>query len=1039
MGSMKVRKIFYRFFIFALALMVGLGIIFAVQNKQTQSASAVEHKILYSTNNAPIFYGATKITIDKNVTENFSIKDSRFRIYAKDFEDGDLSSKIECISNNVNSTTPGNYEIKYRVKDSHNNEVIVIVPVVVLDKTDGECTIERTLYTLQNDWNITLIGVGRNRNGDRQNLGIYMPEGTSANIKIINADSNFTIWMLGNYETKETNFTLNATQTDYKTFSNVKNSTSYSCVPFAGSVIQAEGEDVNKTYKIEVNFDSSVKPLDYYLYKDNEDDFMSNWKLSQNDFGVIDCQAMQIIVPFTDIDKISKRTYSQAIGTLDESLEYFMKVIDRMDEILGVSINPKSPLDQNVRMKYFAKANGNKTSVGAYYTNNHIAVGSASAWPLFTYGWGTLHECGHGYQGYLGQGSANGLNMCLNETGNNVFAYYIQSDKTIYKAAGSNVGELKNIENGRNAKRLNGQDIFNNNNGTYTNTDEKLYMIVNMLDSFEGYKTYAKMYSYFRKSVYENGANAYTIPEIYTMFFAETYGVNIMPYLYAWGLPVGSNVAYEIMQKNLKSYSILADSVGEENLQNIKTSENLMLSYGLISEEVLSKYSIKGNLKLTINLPEFSKIQNRVVALFSKGKMVAKSQITSNEIEFKNIDVGIYEVRLPVIYDYDNQTLVLSVNNGENMAEYSYIKSSMDFSDRTQKLFQLGYHRYSGSIGFSIELSNYNKRAKIDYGGGYLLNQSGEWLTTKANDTFISFQILNNTGDVVFEKSVKGNKDYFSKQGMPENPYVDVDYGYKVVIYTEMPNYVRIKSVLTGTELSQYNTTSKNISYEITRYGFKLLNVENFDEETIMYNDTKNKTINFIEDYKSSVTNEELGNKRINAKKKNEVISAYESLKNADREIYTEFVNKIKTGGLPVIKKKVNSVTIKPKETIDLYSLIEASDNEDIYIAINQTNVVIETNFNNNVAGEYVVKYIVKDSDSNVSTCEINITVESPGNSGGSTNTPDTNPDTTPDADTTTDETKSSRDILWIISMCVLAVLLVLVVIIVVLEIKRKK
>ena len=208
-----MKRIFCNIFIFAIIIAMSIVTVFAVNSiaRNTQTASAVEHKILYSEKNAPIFYGATKITIDKNVTENFSIKDSRFRIYARDFEDGDLSSKIECVSNNVNATVVGNYEIKYRVVDSHKNETNITVPVVVLDKQEGECTIERTLYTLASDWNITLIGVGRNRNGDRQNLGIYLPADTTAKIRVIDADSDFVIWNLGNYETKEINFTLNKT------------------------------------------------------------------------------------------------------------------------------------------------------------------------------------------------------------------------------------------------------------------------------------------------------------------------------------------------------------------------------------------------------------------------------------------------------------------------------------------------------------------------------------------------------------------------------------------------------------------------------------------------------------------------------------------------------------------------------------------------------------------------------------------------------------------------------------------------------------
>lgn len=75
----------------------------------------------WSTTNAPIFYGATKITLKKNLLNEFNVFDSRFRIFATDFEDGDLTQKIT-YSGNVNINEVGTYEITYKVTDFHNNK-----------------------------------------------------------------------------------------------------------------------------------------------------------------------------------------------------------------------------------------------------------------------------------------------------------------------------------------------------------------------------------------------------------------------------------------------------------------------------------------------------------------------------------------------------------------------------------------------------------------------------------------------------------------------------------------------------------------------------------------------------------------------------------------------------------------------------------------------------------------------------------------------------------------------------------------------------
>lgn len=65
----------------------------------------------YSKTNAPEFYGLTKAVI--KVGDDFASDDTRYRIFARDFEDGDLTSAIEIVSNTVDSSKSGDYEIEY--------------------------------------------------------------------------------------------------------------------------------------------------------------------------------------------------------------------------------------------------------------------------------------------------------------------------------------------------------------------------------------------------------------------------------------------------------------------------------------------------------------------------------------------------------------------------------------------------------------------------------------------------------------------------------------------------------------------------------------------------------------------------------------------------------------------------------------------------------------------------------------------------------------------------------------------------------------
>ena len=118
------RKIIKKVLLFMLFICsLFLSNVLIIQAQETQS------DFYWSDKNEPIFYGATKIEMSKNAISSFDINDIRFRVFAKDFEDGDLN--IECIENNVEVNKVGEYQIKYQVKDSHNNLVTLEVPVKV--------------------------------------------------------------------------------------------------------------------------------------------------------------------------------------------------------------------------------------------------------------------------------------------------------------------------------------------------------------------------------------------------------------------------------------------------------------------------------------------------------------------------------------------------------------------------------------------------------------------------------------------------------------------------------------------------------------------------------------------------------------------------------------------------------------------------------------------------------------------------------------------------------------------------------------------
>lgn len=941
------------------------------------ATSSIPYESFYSKTNEPIFYGATKITIDTNVVTTFSILDSRFRIFAKDFEDGDLTSKIVCESNNVDPTQAGSYQIKYSVVDSHKNKAKITVPVEVQNKAEGECIIERTVYAIPKMQNMTMVGTERCNNGDRQILGVFVPQNASIQIKPIDIPKDMTLTFFTNTRAQNSIQKITFSNKQYQTFTNTKNNTSYAAVPLITST-RLDQEKINQTYKIELKFGPDVKPLDYYHHNDNQATFNQNWKESQNEFGVVDGEAILCVVPFADVDKLSNYVasgYNNPFESIDAFLEYYKEVVDRMDAMIGLQFDAKMATNQNYRTKYTCVADAGMSGVGAYYNGDFIAVCSTSIAPVFQYGWGTLHEIAHGYQGNLGRGANSNSSIYLNETGNNILAHYIQMDSSLYKKSDRYLGKLTDAEESANQSRYskiaNGQNIFNNNSGTYTNITEKMYCIINLLDAFEGSSTYGKLFQYYRNLVQKYGVNKYSIPDIYAMFFASEYNVNIVPYLKQWTMQIDQNVESSILNLGLESFSVAADNISQTQMQEIIQNENLELKYGLVSDKIVQKYEIKSNLKINLKIDDFSKIKNKNIALFYQNKLIKIEKITQNSILFENIPTGYYEIKLPIDYEFENNICSAILKEGDNEIDYNF--NYRKITDYASHPTEIRINGIWGTVGYKLSFENNYKLGKVTLGGADLGNRNTTW-ENQPDQVFCSVSIKNSQNQVVDLLEVKGNQ-YFSDLEL-SNPTLSFEIGYKIAIYTQKPNLVGVYSATTGQKIDDYNTTNSNIEYEITQNGLKLLNADNFDEAQVLYNAYREELIKIIEDYINSATEAEISNKRINPWQKVDVIDAYNSLNQIDKQNYDEFIKKIIRGSSPIIYKNTEKIKVKQYQKINLFDYITIFDTEDLDIESNDQNVSIQTNLNTKIAGEYFAIFSATDFDGNTTKCKIAIEVE---------------------------------------------------------------
>lgn len=174
-------------------------------NKEIVNDENYTTKGYWSKSNAPEFYGTTKIVLKKG--DVFSLKDTRYRIFARYFEDFDLTQNIQA-KYNVNTNDVGQYEINYSVTDSHGNITTIDVPVTVTDDLDVKPMIERTMYTLDDIDNVKAMEIERGHNHDRQMLGLFIKANSNVQIRKTAGNSNLSYTMLNNDKLTEATKTI---------------------------------------------------------------------------------------------------------------------------------------------------------------------------------------------------------------------------------------------------------------------------------------------------------------------------------------------------------------------------------------------------------------------------------------------------------------------------------------------------------------------------------------------------------------------------------------------------------------------------------------------------------------------------------------------------------------------------------------------------------------------------------------------------------------------------------------------------------------
>lgn len=799
----------------------------------------------WSKTNAPIFYGAAEITIKKGSITEFDAKDARFRVFAKDFEDGDLTQKITVQGQAaVDITQVGTYSVSYQVTDSHGNMTELKVPISVVDESNlpegmtEDIKVVRTLYTLPSMWNLDNTDMKRCNYGDRQILGVYLPAGQKIKARIIQADNDILVATMTNDRQKD-----DASQKllQDKTLLEIENKNQVSSVPFfTSTVLSKEKTDLQKTFQVELQYSAALPAVDYYHYQDNETEFRSDWKASKNDYAVLENEVMTLLVPFADIDKMTGY-YKNSFDTLDAFLAYYQKVIEKMDEYVGLEWNPKVLSNQNVRAKYLVKAGANGVGA-AYYAGNYIAVNNSSLAPFFEVNWGGLHELAHGYQGHFGKG-----NLMLGEVGNNILGHYIQIDKSIYESNNNWLGEYSQIEEAQNQIRQEGLEFAN------LEVNTKLYALVNLFNMFEGPKTYAKMNQWFRQACAEGKiADKSANNDTFCQALKEVAGVNVIPYMEAWGITVSPSVKEEIYQENLPAISILKDMVDEDTLAKIQTDENISLKYQPVLNNVFQNYNIKGEVELSFEIDDFSLLQGQKIQVKDADKVIKELSIDKQTIVIKDLPVGTYTIAVPKLSSYvSKDSLHIAVKQNKK-TEYHYEYLNLQYQSDIKFIIKGIF----GNSGCEIEFLDKFQKLTIDVNAANMTN---------GNNWKIAVRIFDEKEQCVREETLGADGKHFANHASEDyanNKKIEIPLkkGYFMeLVHTDFANKIQVTDELTGNDIADYLPNEETTIYTVTEKG--LVKGRVIFEDNKADEEDNNKDNEVSEDDKDNLNKDDDSNK----------------------------------------------------------------------------------------------------------------------------------------------------------------------------------
>ena len=537
-------------------------------------------------------------------------------------------------------------------------KILIFIFVLLINiniKAEDSSIVTGTTYTLPSAIVNKLLSlkVYRGYGMDRQDIGIYMPQGSSFKIRI-KQNKTISLELLNN--NKDTEKSSENNKTDYKISTEWVTITAESdSVPFFKTL----HSDTSNSIEYEITEQNGTQALTKFTRGNNESNFYNSWNGNSQKLAVITDDYITFLVPRENLDEIGaivnhNSSLEYPFSSITDMLNWYDGVISRYNEYIGLSEDAKEEYNKDIRMKYFIKANIHGVGYAAYYPWNCIATNSNGISPFLHKGWTSVHEIGHGFQSYFtwSSGDINSENLILSEVENNFFAY--EEAKKYENNPNGGIGILYGdtvqqdyINTIQGISKFN--ELMGDGTASAANAGTRLFVFENLFDKIKMPTVMPYALRKYR-SIKSNGDNIAN-SDLYGKYFSEASGYNVIPYLNYFKIYPSKEVEEEVYSNESPILYPIAQVFNDTTASSIATNLNLRGIYSVIDNNDVRNYistnKINRDVKFKIATDNSKKLNHKKLYIKnSKNEIVRQEVLSGNEIVVKNLPVGMYYVEI---------------------------------------------------------------------------------------------------------------------------------------------------------------------------------------------------------------------------------------------------------------------------------------------------------------------------------------------------------------------------------------------------------